>query len=243
MTELRRWLETGEAPSDVFELLKGASPPRPLDARTRVRSRRRLAAMTAIPAAAGVVFWIKSAALGAILGGAVLAVAVVPKLRSERASEAAKAPPSHPVVRAVNKQKPNPIAADTTTDNPPVASDSPAPSLARALAITPAPAASVATPATLARETHLLEKARQLLNSDAASALSVLNQHEQEFQNGALQVERELLAVDALLRLGRRADARKRAAQLRARNPGSIYERRLSQLLGETADASSARFE
>jgi hypothetical protein len=193
--------------------------------------------MTALPAAAGVVFWIKNAALGAILGGTVLAVAVVPKLRSERAIEASQAASARSAVRKpTNKVKPVPVAVAPLADAAPEPSVEPAPAPVHTTTANIAPAASVFTPAELARETHLLEQARQLLGSNPSRTLDLLNQHQREFKNGALQVERELLAVDALLRLGRRAEAQKRAAQLRTRNPGSIYDRRLSQLMGESVE-------
>jgi hypothetical protein len=68
--------------------------------------------------------------------------------------------------------------------------------------------------------------------SDPGGALALLSAHERAFPRGGLVLERELLAVDALLRLGRRADAEARARSLRARAPGSLYTRRLEHLLG-----------
>ncbi len=235
MTETQRWLQTGQAPPDVLDLLKSARPPRALDAPTQARSRRRLVAMTALPAAAGVVFWVKSVALGAILGGAVLAITVVPKMRSESGARVPLAASSRAVLRAVTPTNASPTqtAGDTMADAPTAASvlRSPGPMLAPSDNI--ASAASAFPPANLARETQLLEQARQLLGSNPTLALNVLEQHRHEFPNGVLELERELLSVDALLRLGRRAEAQQRAAQMRARAPGSIYERRLSQLMGE----------
>jgi hypothetical protein len=54
-----------------------------------------------------------------------------------------------------------------------------------------------------------------------------------EFPNGALLVEREFLTVSALERLGRRREAEARANALRARSPGSLYERRLEKLFDD----------
>jgi hypothetical protein len=67
---------------------------------------------------------------------------------------------------------------------------------------------------------------------DPNRALSTLHEHQREFGKGTLVLERDFLEVEALLRLGRRSTARARAAELRARAPGSLYERRLAQLLG-----------
>ncbi len=235
MTELRRWLDTGSAPPDVLDLLKDARPPSPLDAATRTRSRVRLGGLPALPAAAGVMFWIKGAALGAILGGAVAAFVFLPVRRSESNLKGPDVPALKSVVQDPALTNPNQEKSDagTLTDTP-----LPSPVVSAAAAVPThaayvAPAGNSASPANLARETQLLERARQLLGSSPGRALGELAQHQREFPNGALQLEREFLAVDALLRLGRRAEARKRADRLRASAPGSIYERRISQLFGD----------
>ena len=85
----------------------------------------------------------------------------------------------------------------------------------------------------LAREARLLESARVLLSTDAVSALVLLGRHEKEFPNGGLEIERQLLTVDALVRLGRKSEAEARARTLRGRAPGNLYEQRLERLLGE----------
>jgi hypothetical protein len=96
-----------------------------------------------------------------------------------------------------------------------------------------APPASASLNDDLSREIQLLERARQLLPVDSNRALSTLHEHQKEFGNGTLVLERQFLEIEALLRLGQRDAARARAAALRARAPGSLYERRLAQLLGD----------
>jgi hypothetical protein len=61
----------------------------------------------------------------------------------------------------------------------------------------------------------------------------VLLDHEQRFPSGHLRIERELLLVDALVRLGRRPEAEARAASLERQNPNSLYNERLDQILGK----------
>ena len=85
----------------------------------------------------------------------------------------------------------------------------------------------------LSRETRLLELARQQVGSNPRQALSTLNAHRRDFPRAALATERELMAVDVLLRLGRRDEALRRAAHLRAQAPESIYEQRLQRLLNQ----------
>ncbi len=233
MTDLQRWLQSGEAPDGVADLLAVARPPRPLDAVTRARSRRRIAAMTAIPAAAGVVFWVKSVALGAVLGSVVTVAVVVPQLRAPQSASVAV-----PVIRT-NKQS-QPVAK--VPEAPAVQEEQPEPSAEPSAAPTvmaPSPNSSRAAPAVtavasdnLGREIQLLERARQLLKVNPALAMTTLDEHRKEFGSGTLVLERQFLEVEALLRLGRRDQAVARAADLRARAPGSLYERRLTQLLG-----------
>jgi len=233
MTEPKRWLESGEAPHVAAALLATARPPRPLDAITRARSRRRLGAMTAIPAAAGVIFWIKSVALGAVLGSVVTATVVAVKWPERRAApetttaRTAKAPPrAQTRVREAPTVEPEPESSAVPSAVPSVST---APSVASASRARE----PVLDPATenLEREIQLLERARQLMKPNPSLALSTLDQHRREFGSGTLVLERQFLEVDALLRLGRRDQAIARAADLRARAPNSLYERRLSKLL------------
>src|ERR1039457_6362920 len=79
MTDMQRWLDSEQVQEDVLRRLKAARPLLPLDRVTKARSRRRLVVMTAVPVAASLMFWIKSVALGAVLGSAVTVAIVVPK--------------------------------------------------------------------------------------------------------------------------------------------------------------------
>lgn len=84
----------------------------------------------------------------------------------------------------------------------------------------------------IADEARLLESARGSLASDPAYALSVVQHHQVRYPSGQLSAERELIAVDALLRLGRRIEAEQRAAPRLEQDPNSLYAKRLRQLLG-----------
>jgi hypothetical protein len=87
----------------------------------------------------------------------------------------------------------------------------------------------------LAREERLLEVARATLGSDPAQSLEITREHAKLFPLGQLSDERELIAVDALLRLGRRNEAWRRAAPRLAQAPESLYAKRLRQLFGGDA--------
>ena len=231
MTEIRPWLEAEDVPAHLRDLLLEAEASQPLDARTQARSRRRLVAMSALPAAAGVVFWVKNIALGAVLGGAVAVVAYAPKLRPSAVKRDVTA--SQPAARATGVHRSVLAVRDASVE------DSGAVAAVTAISSVAAPVRSSvaalpsAEPSQLSRETQLLERARGLIGNDAQQALLTLDAHRREFPHGALELERELMAVDALLKLGQRQEAHRRAAQLRAQAPGSIYEQRLTRLLGQ----------
>ena len=74
-----------------------------------------------------------------------------------------------------------------------------------------APGAGAVPTHPLDREVALLGHAQSLLDDDPAGALAQLEQHAAESPRGEMATEREFLAVRALLRLGRRAEAAARA--------------------------------
>ena len=232
MTDMQRWLDSEQVQEDVLRRLKAARPLLPLDPITKARSRRRLVVMTAVPVAASLMFWIKSVALGAVLGSAVTVAIVVPKWQQLLGPRL----PAHPVATASgSKASPQnvPAPALITPEESPVEPQT-APSIAgQAAANAPksAPAAPANSADPLGREIQLLERARRLISVDPSRALDTLHEHQREFGNGTLVLARQFLEVEALLRLGRRDEARARAAILKQNAPGSLYERRLRQLL------------
>jgi hypothetical protein len=77
-------------------------------------------------------------------------------------------------------------------------------------------------------EISLLKRARAV--ADAAQALALTSQHAKLYPGGALEQEREVIAIDALLRLGRRDEAAQRAKRFQERYPGSAHARRMGTL-------------
>jgi hypothetical protein len=97
----------------------------------------------------------------------------------------------------------------------------------------PAGAGSPPAPGTAAdveTEVHLLQRAQSVLGADPGAALALTVEHARRFPGGALGQERELIAVTALLALGRRPEAQARAASLLERFPASAYRGRLESL-------------
>ena len=98
---------------------------------------------------------------------------------------------------------------------------------------------SVAAPRgtdTLAAERALVDVARRALGeADGAAALNALARHEQRFPSGLLQEEREALTVKALAMVGRRDDARARAARFQSKYPRSLFAASVARAVQEEA--------
>lgn len=80
-------------------------------------------------------------------------------------------------------------------------------------------------------ELGLLAEARRVLRSTPSQTLRLTNEHRERFDRGALVEEREVLAIEALVRLEREPQASARAERFRRRFPGSIHASRLSAIL------------
>ncbi|MET0339960.1 MAG: hypothetical protein ABW252_03125, partial [Polyangiales bacterium] len=80
-------------------------------------------------------------------------------------------------------------------------------------------------------ELALLKRARRALAGAPAQALSLTDEHARVHAHGLFVQERELIAIEALVRAGRAREAGARGAQFRARFPGSAHRERLRVLL------------
>lgn len=110
-----------------------------------------------------------------------------------------------------------------------------APPLARApqsaTAERPAKAARTAVPAKTESAVELLKTAQDRLRTDPGASLALLSEYERRFGSDALTQEREVLTIDAMLRLGQRDRARARATEFFARFPDSSHVRRINVML------------
>ena len=84
-------------------------------------------------------------------------------------------------------------------------------------------------------EIALLGRAHQALSSNPARALSLTEQHRRDYPSGALGQESDVIAIEALVALGRTGEAEAAAARFRARYPSSAHLRRLDRLVGQPA--------
>jgi TolA-binding protein len=141
------------------------------------------------------------------------------------------APPSAPT----NAAPPPPLSAPLA---PPPAAGAPIAPAAPSADSAPTVAPSVTKPSLPSKpvpaappsEAELLEQARAALKAgDSARALQRASEHAQRFPRGVLVQEREVLAIQALRRLGRDAEADRRADAFAKAFPGSAFQRKLTR--------------
>lgn len=141
------------------------------------------------------------------------------------------------VVLAVALTQPTPPPASPAPPPPHVvsqqASPKPAePAPAVEMAATPsAPAHAVKELPALWDEPQLIERARKALASEPRRALTLTQEHQRRFPAGALAVERDVIALEALARSGQTAEATRRAHAFEAKYPRSIHLPRVRALL------------
>lgn len=172
---------------------------------------------------------------------AILVAASTAPVTPDRAPrDSASTPPSLASVRAVaapaitaaSGAEPPPRSADPTANTAPIAPAAIAGSPVDLGVNSPAGNLGAQSP-TIDSETEiqLLQRAQDALGSGPAQALDLINHHAVRFPGSSLGQEREVIAVDALVRLGRVGEARARAAVFAARFPTSAHLRRLAALV------------
>lgn len=92
-------------------------------------------------------------------------------------------------------------------------------------------AGTPATDAALPTELELLRGARLALKGSPAEALRLAEQHRVSYPSGKLTQERELIAISALVALGRRTAALSRATSFEQAFPSSPYRKQIGELL------------
>jgi hypothetical protein len=241
MSDPRRWRDDASLPEDTRALLRGARRSRPMTAAERLRTAERVAPLVAIPMAAGTLLWVKGLALAF---GVVVAATVVLRTMPDRSDAAASPTQTAEKAAPAGARSESTASAAKSADEPvaeppsPDAQSRPVEEKAAPRAPAPAPAPSPAPPPepvgsgdTLAEEARMLEEARALVGASPGQALARLDQHAAKYPRGQLGAERELLAVDALRRAGRTAEARARGEALLARSKGGLYEERVRRML------------
>lgn len=232
MSELGPWRHDPAAPPAVRDLLARAGRAGPSQAE-RAALARSLAPRMEPPA---------GSPRGWIAGGVAVAVCIAaiawlawPREQSAAERAAPPAPPAQPVLGAAPTPSEVPVTTAPTapnTEGAPVRERAARP---RAPGVA-APALDVeeadgAEPQAPPAELALLREARGSLRSDPEHALELLALHARHHPRGVFAEEREALAVEALVRAGRSAEARRRADALLAARPGTAHRARIEELL------------
>lgn len=121
---------------------------------------------------------------------------------------------------------PRPHLTRTATPEPVPSSPSPDP------ATTSLAAPAAASPERPRSELEILTEAKRIAPNQPAAALALLDEHARRYPSGALEQEREVLAIEALVRVGKRADARSRAESFAKKFPASAHLRRIEVVIG-----------
>ena len=79
-------------------------------------------------------------------------------------------------------------------------------------------------------ESALLQRAQQALSGRPGAALALANEHLARYPGGMFAQEREVIAVSALVAMGRAGEARTRAAAFVAAYPRSAHRPRVEAL-------------
>jgi hypothetical protein len=90
-------------------------------------------------------------------------------------------------------------------------------------------------------EIALIDAAEAALEHDPRRTLELTERHARAFPDGTYAQEREVLAVDALARLGRHDAARARADRFRGAHPRSAYVRRIDRIIDVIENDEGAR--
>ena len=164
----------------------------------------------------------------AIAAAAVLAGAGVGAIVVSTSSSAPPAPSgvvSAPVVSSSPVVAPEPSLALV-----PLPQVSAAPSIAPKPIVKPSASVEEADPAL---EPALLRQAQDALRSNPSEALAKTQEHARKYPRGLLVQEREVIAIEALVKMGRKPEAEARAARFEKSFPGSTHARRIDALLGK----------
>lgn len=166
----------------------------------------------------------KSATLLKLIG-TVTAVAGVGAATVWGVTRGDDAPEVRPRPAVVAKPAPAP-EAPRVDPAPPVVAQAPPESVEEE------PAPSVAPrprPQPALSEAELLQAAQSALRTNPRRALALVREHQRRFPRGALAQEREVIAIEALKRSGRAAEAGERAEDFKRANPNSAHRPRIDK--------------
>ncbi|MFO0639801.1 MAG: hypothetical protein U0183_11365 [Polyangiaceae bacterium] len=168
------------------------------------------------------------AALAFVVGagtGAVFERSRRPEPIAPQPTVSASPSPSAPPVLTVAPSAPEPLPSATTAPSLPLVATARGTTSVAPPVATEAPAATQdARDADLAAERALVDRARSALaRGDTGASLEAVAAHEARFPRGRLTEERELVAIQALVRRGESGAAKARADRFRKAHPKSVF--------------------
>jgi len=244
----RRWESLDpDDESFVDHALRAGRDEVPDEARMRAIEGRLGRALESEAAPSG---WWRWSRLYPVVGLAIVALGVRAGTSSSP-EPSASAPPAASVAFAPTEPAPSAKATPSTEPVPSVEATSSAPSVsidalpsAESPAPQPAkvavpqearpharPATHAALPSGPSDELALLEEASRALDGSPERALALTDEHMKRFRAPKFAQERERLAVVALVRLGRRDDAKRRAEAFEVAFPDSAHLTRVRELV------------
>jgi hypothetical protein len=262
MTDPERWLTDRSIDAGLRSALESASEPPPLPPELHAKLTTYaagLASSGALAKVAGASWWhrlllnsgsSKALVLGALIGavgvGTFGAFYVLVPPPPEGLPAASRATSVAPTPKATSRQ---PLPTPSAMPSPPLALPDRAvrPQVSTSAVglgdgtghLAPvAGAGAIGSASSIADEAKLLERARSLLADAPALAFELTEQHRRLGPTAQLSAEREFIAIEALLRLGRRIEAERRAAPRLEQAPDSVYARRLRGLFAASLPAT-----
>jgi hypothetical protein len=229
MTQPTRWLDDRNTSLEIRELLQaGRRPPRLPHAAAAasivaLAQKTALASAWSLPTTAIVALKATSVGLAVGLGSiaAVTTFAGPHRAASQSAQSAAHATATTSSLPRGTLMPPSAAEPSTVVDG-----EAPHPNTTAV--------GSVGTrSAGIAVEAQLLERARSLLGESPERALMLTREHQERFSAGQLRAERELIAIDALLRLGRVEEAKQRARPFLSDGSSQVFAGRIRSLLDQ----------
>lgn len=229
--ELRRLIQASRqhigTPAEVASLAQGLA--RVLGPEAGLGHSAEPTGLAPAPAATRWAAWL--AAGGAVVAGAVTVWVVSSPSLPEPALEAAAPPVSTQAPEAAPPSlPPEPVVAAGVTPEPaPAAEPAPAPATERPSVLKRPGSRSRAQNASkpAVAEAELLERAQAALAKRPKDALALTREHKRRFPRGLLVQEREVIAIEALSRLGQKRAADAKAAEFEGRYRGSVHQPRL----------------
>jgi hypothetical protein len=162
------------------------------------------------------------------VGGVAVLAATIAGGTYWAASDAKPPPPARSAPSSTTIAPRAPAPVERVEALPSASQTEPAPALEPSSEPSPLPTPASRAPAPRAAdESALLRQAQAQLKSNPARALALTQEHRRRFPKGALAQEREVIAIDALARLGQGSEAQKRARDFDQRYPGSAHQRRI----------------